>query len=328
MANKEDLILIKSKTAYQWNNYRESSQGKNIDLTGADLSNMDLTNMNLNEANLCGANFTNTNLTNANLAAAKTAGADFTNSILVGVSFRMKTAPFREESFPIDFSTTKMTGANISGLDFQYAKLDRHDFMGMNLSNVNFSNATLRGADLRQTDLTETNFFKTDMTGVDLRLVKNLTQDQVNKFKFDPKIPPQLTNDLVLPGQQSENGNENNTHHILKASISYKIIKPANEILKAIPIPNDDTNENIALMSEFRNRLMKLEKIMVDTPPEMDVSKTINEEKIFWMKVWQNFILHNTAKIGGNVTTFTVGYSIGYLAGSLHDAFEPTSIWV
>lgn len=152
------------------------SDGRQTPPISPDLTGVDLSGMNLIGLSLMGANLTGANLSQADLTGAYLGNTDFTNANLEGVKF---------------------TGAHLDYATFHAARLNGANFKGCSLDGTVFTDADLSEADLSDTNiyavhLVNTKLANTTLTNArfhrtNLKLVHNLSQEQVNTTKGDSR---------------------------------------------------------------------------------------------------------------------------------------------
>ena len=161
-----------------------------LDLTGANFEGAQIVTGNFVKANLTRANLQDANFSGGNLDHANLTGADLTGTDFTDAWFNSKTK-WPEGFDPLtigahgpgmDYSgevfTLKASHRDLSGTNFEGARILNVSFGAVNLSNANLRNADFRGvnlefADLTGADLRDANFSKvylrnTTLTGADL----------------------------------------------------------------------------------------------------------------------------------------------------------------
>lgn len=185
-----------------------------INLEGIDFSGANMEGIILSEADLLGANFTGATLQGAKLREANLQGADLSkanlqealleNTNLQGASLFgtnlqgavLYKANLQESSlYKADLQRAKLSEANL-----QEANLVESNLQGAKLSETN-----LQGANLVMTNLQGASLFGTNLKGACLRLVKNLTFEQLEGAIIDIRT--------ILPDNI-----ENRTEELLKIS--------------------------------------------------------------------------------------------------------------
>ncbi|GAK56068.1 pentapeptide repeat protein [Candidatus Vecturithrix granuli] len=152
MANKKHLELMKQGGKI-WNRWRETTDEKKPDLSGANLRGADLRNVDLSWVNLMEANLQETKLAWANLRRANLRKADLRRAIL------------REANL----SWSNLSWANLREAYLRQANLRKADLSWANLKEANLREADLREADLHEADLRSANLQETDLKEANLR---------------------------------------------------------------------------------------------------------------------------------------------------------------
>ena len=155
------------------------------DLRGAILGGADLREAVLRDADLRGADLVRADLREANLTLANLRGANLVS------------ADLREAS---------LGGADLREADLDGADLRGSDLVTANLREANLTLADLRGAYLRDADLREADLRGADLGRADLRIVRNLTADQVKGAENweSALYGDELAEQLGLPDDHNE----------------------------------------------------------------------------------------------------------------------------
>ncbi len=149
----------------------------NIDLSHCHLVRTKLNYVVLSGANLNYANFFNSFLLDVNLEDARMNQTNLENC---------------------NMNQSVLRGAYANGANFKDTYLVKTNFENAFLIRANFENAFLMEANLRNADLTEANFTNANLYKADLRGVKGLTKEQLNKArtlylaKLDPDIEKEI----------------------------------------------------------------------------------------------------------------------------------------
>ena len=188
-AAMESIVLLNSDPKT-----RKEMMGLSLDLSGANLSGANLSEVDLSRANL----------SNANLFLASLSGADLSNANL----FRADLS--RVILSHANLSRALLLGANLSGSNLSGANLTGAHLSGVDLSGAELCGAILSGADLADANLSRTNLSGAILSGAeiltsslpstDLRPVRRLTQDQLDRACADPGDPPDLRDALSPDG--------------------------------------------------------------------------------------------------------------------------------
>ncbi|MBS3138559.1 pentapeptide repeat-containing protein [Candidatus Woesearchaeota archaeon] len=153
-----------------WNKWRqrleqETSGGsmltfRNVDLSGLDLTDFDLSHMDLSgaklkDAKLNGVNLRRTNLAKCNLHAAKLINCDLTEALLplanLTGAFIHGGRAFRTLFMKADFTNATVFGIDVSGSNFEYAKLEwAKEFQPLNVNQSDFVGTGLKFSDLKR----------------------------------------------------------------------------------------------------------------------------------------------------------------------------------
>jgi hypothetical protein len=146
-----------------------------VDLTGADLSHLNLKGAHmeavfLQHANLNNALLVDTNLTNSNLGSGRGTG----------------------ETQGATLDNANLSNAVLKGTDLYYSNFRNANLTGADLTHNDGTQTKLEAADLEGSLLEDTN-----LRGVDLREVRNLTQEQIDQAKGDENT--QLPDGLYRP---------------------------------------------------------------------------------------------------------------------------------
>ena len=120
--------------------------------------------------NLSGAWLTRANLSYANLGAANLTGAWLVKANLISAG---------------------LVWANLSSTNFIGADLSKAKLIGADLTSAYFGGSDPPSSHSRIA-LISSHFEGANLSGADLRDVKNLTQEQLDEARADPKNPPKL----------------------------------------------------------------------------------------------------------------------------------------
>ncbi len=153
----------------------EPSVGYRLDLRFADIPGIELWDADLSRVELQGVNLSGTWLTRANLSYANLGAANLTGAWLVKANL----------------NSAGLVLANLSNTNLIGADLSKARLMGADLTNAYFGGPGPPSSHSRMS-LISSNFEGAILSGADLRDVKNLTQEQLDGARADPKIPPSL----------------------------------------------------------------------------------------------------------------------------------------
>jgi len=197
MADEKLVKVLREDGAEAFNAWRKDNPGASVDLVVAELPKIDLRNVNLARANLMDANLVSAMLAHANLE-----GANLTGAIFHAADLRSA-----------NLTGANLTGANLmgtilettflTGADLTDTVLEGADLTGAILHEADLSGANLKDAKLMTADLASAPLKGANLTGADLRRAKGLTQEQIDKVRFDPGNPPALPMELKLPEQEN-----------------------------------------------------------------------------------------------------------------------------
>jgi len=113
----------------------------------------------------------------------------------------IKLTPVGNEG-PVNLSASIFNNVYLYAAQFPGAILNHANFTGAELSKANFLGATLAEASLNEANMLQANLSGTNLTSTDLKLVRNLTQDQLDKACADPFRPPRnVPNGLKWRGE-------------------------------------------------------------------------------------------------------------------------------
>jgi uncharacterized protein YjbI with pentapeptide repeats len=170
MANSEQLEILRQGAAV-WNAWRKTVDRSTIDLSECDFNGFDLTHVNLSRIKLSKANFAGSNIFKTRFAESTLDHANFSGMTIVGGGYFAE-ADLSEANFSFaDLSTesddvmsaTQFHFANLSGANFEGAKLNKAVFFKAELSGTNFKSSNLTGADFG-----DARIIHADLSGADL----------------------------------------------------------------------------------------------------------------------------------------------------------------
>lgn len=210
LANAERAFLVNAdlRNASLQGAYFIEANLHGADLSGSVLLKGDLFRANLQDARLVGANLREANMTIANLKGANLSGSNLQEAQLS--SANMEGAILTDSKMQgADLTGAKLQGANLIGVLLNGAVLFAADLENAELVGADLRGADLAGANMRGTDLQDAliegarmsrkisemeGFVKVQLEGANLRLVKGLTQEQINQTCVDKKtrLPPNL----------------------------------------------------------------------------------------------------------------------------------------
>lgn len=176
-----------------------------VDLHKADLQGASLSGADLFQANLEGATLINANITKTKLPKAWLSGVNMQNvkryqgipdGEITLIRFNL---PFELQG--IDLYQATIQDSNLAGADLSDGDLRGAIFTNVNLFDADMSDSTLRIAEFHNVDLNEAKLDGADLHYVDLREVKNLTQEQIDSACVDKttKLPRHLLLPSVRP---------------------------------------------------------------------------------------------------------------------------------
>jgi uncharacterized protein YjbI with pentapeptide repeats len=173
-------------------------------LQDASLADAQLQGANLEKAQLQGTNLTSTQLQDASLADAQLQGANLEKTQLQGASLwgaQLQGASLRGTQLQGAYLVSAQLqnaffwGAQLQGAFLRGAQLQTALLWGTQLQGANLEKAQLQGASLWGAQLQYAGLEKAQFQGADLELVKNLTQDQIDRACIDEhtQLPQGLT---------------------------------------------------------------------------------------------------------------------------------------
>ena len=183
-ANFEDAIITDAGLAgvrgFTLPQLYSTSSYKNRRLSGTSFSGLNLTGANLREQDLSHASLQRSTLSGADLTNASIAGADLGSVKGLTASQIYETADYRAKALNrIDFSGADFSGGNfsvqnLSGTQFNSAKLQGANFAASRMPDTNLSYADATGASFRDSVLSGASLFRTllanaDFSGADVR---------------------------------------------------------------------------------------------------------------------------------------------------------------
>lgn len=113
------------------------------------------------------------------------------------------------------FTQLDLRHLNLNNINFKCANFKNSHLQGSNLSNSNLQNtkyskfaklqeANLTGSNLQGVDLADANLNRADISSANMKDVKNLTQEQLEKIVYNIEHPPlNLPKGLVLPAHRA-----------------------------------------------------------------------------------------------------------------------------
>ena len=153
----------------------EPKVGSRLDLRHADIPDISLWDADLSRVELQGVNLSGAWLTRANLSYANLGAANLTGAWLVKANL----------------ISAGLVWANLSSTNFIGADLSKAKLIGADLTSAYFGGSDPPSSHSRIA-LISSQFEGANLSGADLRDVKNLTQEQLDEARADPKIPPNL----------------------------------------------------------------------------------------------------------------------------------------
>ena len=230
-----------------------------------------------------------------------------------------------------------MTGANLRGARLVNTQLNGADLTGADLTGANFAGAKLNGAVFTRAKLSDTDFTNADIENATFsdailtpgtKGLKGLSEEQSSEIQFV------LEDDEA--DKSSEDTNPQDASNTADVSITRatSIVGPASAILEVLPIPNDPnfTAEHHDLLrtlqrivNELNIELGKVEDQNRRLTEEPEVLRMVEESLPVWRQTWLTFIGSAAGSLAGQGSAFATGYTVGFIAGVLHDSFSPSA---
>lgn len=175
MANPEHVEVLKQGVE-AWNDWRDSSEGIELDLNHANLVGMDLRHTNLSNVNLIHtdlswANLSYVNLTEATLSHANLRNADLSRANLSSTNLNNANLSY-VNFYKANLSSAILKDADLSDSDFYDADLSNTDMVNADLRRTKLIGAFISDADLSNADLTDADLSNAYINASDLSDVK------------------------------------------------------------------------------------------------------------------------------------------------------------